>query len=417
MFTPQSFGLPQQKLLGHRPPSAGHRTHLIVSILLAVLCCSVALPPCIAAESSLTPKVTVVQAPEKCLVPDVLMDSSGVLHMVYGLEHHAYYTRSKDNGTTFTSPVKVNSTGLVETKMGERGPKLAVGKDGAVHVVWLDEWAPGVKTYVRYSRSLDGGESFEPVKALSSMSGVDGVTVAADVQGNVVSFWHVMADPKPEVKSATWLYTTRSADNGATFQHDEKGVISNLSGLACSMCMMRARAVDGNVYLAFRSAQDSIRDFFVLQGRATQNRFTADRVNVDNWKIDFCPMCGPELTLGADGQSLCAFMSRNKVYWAVADSPGAAFRLHVPTPTNEENEIYPSAVANRKGQVLLVWQVGPMATKGTANVKWAIYGRDGKPTGQAGDVGKSFAGTKAAAFVGTDDNFYVVTTATKSNAP
>ncbi len=119
----------------------------------------------------------------------------------------------------------------------------------------------------------------------------------------------------------------------------------------------------------------------------------------------------------ASGRALCAFMSRNRVYWAVADLPNGAFQLHVPTPTNEANEIYPSAVANRKGDVLLVWQVGPMATNGTANVKWARYTKDGKFTGEAGTIGKSFAGTKATAFVGTDDMFYIVTTASQANGP
>ena len=369
-----------------------------------------------AAGAAAKPTVNVVQAPAKCLVPDVVMDAKGVLHMVYGLEHHACYVRSTDNGGTLTAPVKVNSTGLVETKMGERGPKLAVGNDGVIHVVWMDEWAPGVKTFVRYSRSLDGGKSFEALKAISTMSGIDGVTVTADGQGNVVAFWHVMAEPKPEVKSATWLHTARSTDNGATFHANEKVVITNLSGLACSMCMMRARAgSDGNVYLAFRSAEDSIRDFYVLKGRITENRFAAVRVNEDNWKIDFCPMCGPELTVVADGQSLCAFMSRKKVYWAASDSGVSAFRLHVATPAREEDEIYPTAVANRRGDVLLVWQVGPMAVKGTATVKWARYDKDGKPTGETGVIGKSFAGTKATAFVGTDDNFYIVTTASKTD--
>jgi len=94
-----------------------------------------------------------------------------------------------------------------------------------------------------------------------------------------------------------------------------------------------------------------------------------------------------------------------------------AFRLHVATPANEEDEIYPAVVANRKGDVLLVWQVGPMAVKGTATVKWARYDRDGKATGETGVVGKSFAGTKATAFVGNDDNFYSVTTASTVNAP
>jgi hypothetical protein len=93
------------------------------------------------------------------------------------------------------------------------------------------------------------------------------------------------------------------------------------------------------------------------------------------------------------------------------------YRLHVGTPTGEEDALYPSAVANRNRDVLFVWQMGPMAVKGTATVKWARYDQDGRPTGEAGMVGKSFAGTKATAFVGNDDNFYIVTTAQKTNAP
>lgn len=83
----------------------------------------------------------------------------------------------------------------------------------------------------------------------------------------------------------------------------------------------------------------------------------------------------------------------------------------VATPAPEEDEIYPTALANRKGDVLLVWQVGPMSTTGQATVKWARYSIEGKPTGQEGTVGKTTSATKAMAFVGSDDNFYIVTTA------
>jgi hypothetical protein len=182
--------------------------------------------------------------------------------------------------------------------------------------------------------------------------------------------------------------------------------------------MMRARVgADGYVYLAFRSAEASIRDFYVLKGRPAENNFTAQRVNEDNWNIDYCPMCGPELTYAPTGQSLCAFMSRKRVYWATSDAGMTRYRLHVSTPSSEEGELYPSAVANRSGDVLFVWQVEPMAIKGTATVKWARYDKDGKPTGEAGTAGRSFAGTKATAFVGNEDNFYIVTTAHQTDAP
>ena len=177
----------------------------------------------------------------------------------------------------------MNSEGTVEFKMGERGPKLALGRDRAIRVVLVDLWSPGVKTYLRHARSLDGGASF--------------------------------------------------------------------------------------------------------------------------------PMCGPELTVGPDGRMYCAFMSRHRVYWAVSDANVNEFRMHVPTPSPEDEEIYPTAVANRAGFVLLVWQVGPMSTTGKAKVKWACYNGEGRPTGQHETVGTTTSGTKATAFVGSDNDFYVVTTA------
>jgi len=356
--------------------------------------------------------VRIVRAPTGCFVPDVVMDAKGVLHMVYALNRLAYYVRSTDDGVTFSSPVQVNSQGTVEFKMGERGPKLAVGADGVIHVVWVDCWAPGVATFVRYARSHDRGKSFGPLQTVSSMNGVDGVTMTADGLGRVLVFWHVAHPPQTDIPEATWLHLARSTDNGVTFSGNEHVQVAGHSGLACSMCMMRARiGVDGSVYLAFRSAERNIRDFYVLNGSPDDNKFAAIRVNEDNWELKTCPMCGPELTIAPGGRQLCAFMSRHKVYWSVSDDRVTSFTLHAATPADENDEIYPSAVANRKGEVLFVWQVGPMSTTGRATVKWACYTLDGRFTGQQGVLGTTTSGTKATAFVGTDDQFYIVTTA------
>ena len=356
--------------------------------------------------------IGVVQLPDGALVPDVAVDAQGVVHMVYGQGDNAYYVRSADNARTFSPPVRVNSAGLVQLTMGERGPKLALGGGGSLHVVWADRWSPGVETHIRYSRSLDGGRSFEPARLVPSPPGIDGVTLAADPDGDVLVFWHVFDPPQHEVPDGHWLYMARSTDNGATFAPAERLNVRGIEGLACSMCMMRARiGQDGDAYLVFRTAQDNIRDFYVLKARVGQNQFTPVRVNHDNWLLKRCPMCGPELTFDRDGQAVCAFMSKHRVYWSVLDPDADAFRLHVSTPRPQEDEIYPSAVANASGEVLMVWQVGPMAVDRTATVKWAIYDGDGRPTDRQGVLGTSTSGTKATAFVGADGGFYVVTTA------
>jgi hypothetical protein len=354
--------------------------------------------------------VRVVHFPEAALVPDVMMDGAGVLHMVYGLGDDAWYMRSTDNGRTFSPPVKVNTEGKVTLKMGERGPKLALGKGGSIHVVWADQWSPGVKVYPRYSRSLDGGRTFEPPRALASLFGIDGLTVAADGEGNVVAFFHQVSPPQQEIPEAHRLYLARSTDNGATFGPEERLKIQGMDDLACSMCMMRARiTVDGNVCLALRVANDNIRDFFLLRSPKREDTFAPLRVNEDRWELKKCPMCGPELTLDPAGRMLCAFMSRHRVYWSTLDD--GRFTLHVATPAGEDDEIYPAAFSDGKGHVLMVWQVGPMAVGRTATVKWALYGNDGVFTGKQGTIGVSTSGTKATAFAGTDGAFYIVTTA------
>ena len=356
--------------------------------------------------------MTRIRIEDNALAPDVCVDIIGDVHVVYGKRTDAYYMRSTDDGATFTAPVKVNREGTVETRMGERGPKVTVAADGTIHVAYMDAWKPGAKTYARYTSSHDGGKTFALARAVSSMSGIDGVTLCADDR-NVLVFWHAEADPGSPVRDATRLQVARSADGGTTWTPTERVKIANFGDLACSMCMMRARITPaGEVVLAFRTAENNVRDFWVLRGKPQANLYTATRVNTDNWTLPNCPMCGPELTLAPDGALVCAFMSRNRVYWSSAPSEAAgAFKLHVATPEPDQDEIYPAAVANRKGEVLLLWQVGPMSTTETALVKWAIYNADGTFGAQQGVLGKTTSGTKATAFVGRDGGFRVITTA------
>ncbi len=296
--------------------------------------------------------------------------------------------------------------------MGELGPKMAIGADGVIHVVWEDLWSPGVKTFVRYARSVNGGESFEKEQTLSTMSGVDGVSVASDKQGNAWAFWHVMDPPKADAPDATWLWMAHSSDNGESFSENQRMTVSNISPLACSMCMTYPVIGDsGDLFLAYRSAVDSIRDIYVLKSVKPWSTFTAIRVNHDNWRLDQCPMYGPSLTLTPAGDPLCAFMSKNRVYWSVYDHRRQEFHLHAPTPDNQDGERYPFAIQNRLGQVLFVWQVGPMSTNGNTSVKWALYQSDGRYEGGMGTAGIGSSGTKPTAFIGRNNEFYIITSA------
>ena len=86
---------------------------------LAILFVALLTPVCAAAAETTAPEVDIVHLPRGALVPSVVLDAKGVLHVVYARDMNAYYVRSADDGKTFTEPVKVNSAGSVEFKMGE----------------------------------------------------------------------------------------------------------------------------------------------------------------------------------------------------------------------------------------------------------------------------------------------------------
>ncbi len=103
------------------------------------------------------------------------------------------------------------------------------------------------------------------------------------------------------------------------------------------MCMMRARTgADGTVYLAFRSAEKNIRDFYVLKAAGGENRFTAIRVNRDNWLFKECPMCGPELTVGPGWPPAVRFhVAAQGLLERLRRRRFGRFQRHVATPGNQ----------------------------------------------------------------------------------
>lgn len=374
--------------------------------------------------------VNVVHCPSSdCLVPDIVVGASGTFHMVYGTsDKQAFYQQGVDNGKSWTPRVHLNRYSLnVTTTMGERGPKVSLGDDGTLHVVWFDLWFPGASTYGRYTRSLDNGQTWSAPVQATGVPGIDGLTVVA--AGHAVTVLYHVTDSQPtNASSATWMYQVVSTDGGATLGLPGSRVpITGLQGVACSMCQVSARArpataglggADGQ-YIAYRSAVESIRDFYLLQGPSgPSGAYLPLRVPISPpWYVEVCPMNGPTLTLDPSGKVLLAFMTgdANHVYWAMHDPArqDVNFTGPFPTPAQTSSERYGTAVANGAGDVLLVWQVGPMATSGTATVYYAMYGLDGSVRGPAVTLGTSFAGTKATAVVGSDDQFYIITTAVR----
>src|SRR5229473_8677143 len=101
-----------------------------------------------AAELDHARKVTLARVPEGGIQPQVMVDSKGVIHLVYykGDPGHGdlYYVCSRDNGASFSAPLRVNSVEGSAVAAGNiRGARLAIGKNARVHVAWNGSHAAG----------------------------------------------------------------------------------------------------------------------------------------------------------------------------------------------------------------------------------------------------------------------------------
>jgi hypothetical protein len=113
-------------------------------------------------------------------------------------------------------------------------------------------------------------------------------------------------------------------------------------------------------------------------------------------------MQGIPFRVDGKGRVLVAWMSRDKGYWALSNEGAEKFGPPIGTPDHgKETESFPIALIDGKGEVLLVWTCDK-------RVQWALYTPDGKYTGKRGNAEQSRRRNKPTAFVGLDENFYVV---------
>jgi hypothetical protein len=94
----------------------------------------------------------------------------GRLYVAWGVGEALRVARSKDGGATWIGAGNLSAGANVPGTSGVFAPEISVDDSGIVHVVWH---LPGSAT-INYTRSTDGGETFEPQRAI--VNGIAGLT-------------------------------------------------------------------------------------------------------------------------------------------------------------------------------------------------------------------------------------------------
>ncbi|MDC8452628.1 MAG: glycoside hydrolase [Candidatus Nitrosotalea sp.] len=119
-----------------------------------------------------------------------------------------FFSKSVDNGATFTKPINLSNTTLAFV------PQLAASKNNVL-VVWSEDQYPDVL----FTKSSDGGSTFSNKINLSKKLGYNSEAPQIAVNGNnvFVSFYHYSNSGANVLNSSQGLYLTKSSDGGNTF--------------------------------------------------------------------------------------------------------------------------------------------------------------------------------------------------------
>lgn len=366
--------------------------------------------------------VVVRRVPNGGYKASTAVDAAGKVHLVYFTGEpaggNAWYVTSQDGGATFSKPIRVNSQ--AESVLGassSRGPRLALGKDGRVHAIWMGSAKATPPTPSKPKSDgpaqLDGSPllyaNFNPAAGAFSQQRnlitrtihLDGDSaIAADQNGTVYVVWHAEA-PGGKGEKDRGIWVAHSSDDGASFS-EEKNVLPEKTGV-CACCGVTAQiGKNGSIAIAYRAATEMVhRGMWLLHSENRGETFIVSAL--DEWKIPMCPMSTasiidtPKGFLGAwenDGR-----IGLSKLPRSAGEEPpplsGAAPRKH------------PTLAINKKGETLLAWVEGIRFGKGGA-IGWQRFDAGGKPIGSPGHAEGLPAHGSVAALALADGTFAII---------
>lgn len=315
------------------------------------------------ASSLAAGEVRVIAPPNQGAVPDAEVDGRGVIHLVYVSGENVDYVRSENSGRSFTSPVRVNSeSGTVHPAHMFRGPDVAIGRDGMVHVVWYSNAyqrkLPKEQWGVQYTRWNPVTKAFEPTRNLNHRPS-DNYSLAADSRGNVAVLW-----------MAGGMFLTGSRDDGKTFAGELK-----VSGAdTCECCASRALlGPQATLHGLYRDKTGDDRDMYLVSLGLDGAGVRRAKLSRQSWHINACPMTGAFLAEASRGGMIGAWEREGQIYFGRLASDGKLLAPgEVATPRMEYLRKFPAALAASDGTIIVAWKHG-------RTLEWQRYDGGGKP--------------------------------------
>jgi len=283
----------------------------------------------------------------------------GTLWRVLPGDGFVYVDYSKDEGVSFSQPVKVNQLAQKISAWPENPPAIAVTDKGRIYVLYYVDEQQKSTSYFSYSD--DFGKSFSRSKlisdhALTDMHYMDKMLL--DNQGNVHFFWHDLRDQ--ETNSVLGGGTLSLYHATASGQETTTLANSLVSHAVCSCCRTAVSlSPEGLPVVLMRMVfNDGARDHALLRKNIKGEWAKPKQISDDHWVIDACPEHGPALVVDKQGKSHLTWFSlgnkRQGIFYAQTDDYGETVSEPMALGDLEFLPSHPDVIVEHQ-RVVLAW--------------------------------------------------------------
>lgn len=213
-------------------------------------------------------------------LPSLAVDPRGTIYVAWQDYRHnqadIYFSKSTNGGQSFSPNVRVNDD---VGRAGQLYPSLAVDGAGAVYLAWHDFRKGDQDIY--FSRSTDGGQTFNPNVRVNDDSGTAGQfnpSLAVDDEGRVHVAWHDLRNGHADIYYAV-------SHDGVTFSRNIR--VNDDEGEALQFHPSLAINGRGDVGIAWEDYRNGHADVYFAKTMAAGSSFAKNiRVNDDHGSID-----------------------------------------------------------------------------------------------------------------------------------
>ncbi|MBK9269993.1 MAG: T9SS type A sorting domain-containing protein [Saprospiraceae bacterium] len=244
--------------------------------------------------------------------PRVAIDGSGNAILVWGRMSDQSVMFSRWTGNNFSTPAKLNPSGLTVASANWMGPEIA-SKGDTIYIV-VKRTPENIHTNRLFLfRSFNGGITFSTPQELAFIADSFSrfPTVAIDQFGNPQIAYMKF---NPSFLDSRWV-VSKSKDFGLTFESDIKASGWGASAEVCDCCPGVLNISDNKSVIVYRDNNKNLRDIWAGISEDESESFTSGvRVDNNNWLVNICPASGPDAVIIGDTLYTVFMSGKNGLY-------------------------------------------------------------------------------------------------------